>query len=135
MDRLIIERGYFSECTIGTLKLGDFKCFALELPYMGNLVNVSCIPEGVYAGRLIVSPSLGECIEVADVDGRTYIRIHAGNYTRQIEGCVLVGDSIKFLDGDGTPDITNSRNTLKALIARVKSLDEFEIVIGSNFEV
>ena len=61
------------------------------------------------------------------VDNRTWIEIHAGNYTRQIEGCILVGDSLKYLDRDDILDVTNSKNTLGSLMAILPDTFEVEI--------
>lgn len=123
-----ITRSYFDDCTIGRLEIDCFKCFTLELPDLNNQVNISCIPEGIYKGTYIKSPSLGECIDIMDVKGRTYIRIHAGNYTSQIKGCILVGDGIRHLNGDNIPDITNSKYTLSILLDSLPS-DDFEVEI------
>ncbi|GAB5451818.1 MAG: hypothetical protein Hals2KO_21460 [Halioglobus sp.] len=53
------------------------------------------------------------------VPSRSMIEIHAGNYTRDIEGCILVGDSIRFLDADLIPDVANSKTTLSKLLAEL----------------
>ena len=101
------------DCTIGMLTLddNDFRCFTLELPDKDNKSNVSCIPAGTYNYYKRESPSNGYVIELQDVVGRSYIQIHKGNYTRQIAGCILVGDSIADIDKDGIPDVTNSSVT------------------------
>ncbi len=118
MDTLTatLQRVYQNDCTVGMLNLGNFRCFTLELPWKDNQKNISCIPAGVYKCNKILSPSLGECIEIYGVSGRDYIRIHAGNYTSQIQGCVLVGASLTDINHDGTPDVTSSRNTLAELM-------------------
>lgn len=113
---LKIKLGYFDDCSFGLLTYEGFKCFTLALPWKDNLPNISCIPAGEYKASKHTSPRNGECIAIHDVPGRTHIQIHSGNFTYQIAGCFLVGDSIKFLNGDLTPDITNSKNTLKALL-------------------
>lgn len=119
MPEVFIDTKKYHDCTLGrlTLSKGTFTCFTLELPWRGNQANKSCIPAGNYTARKIVSPHNGEVILIEDVEGRTHIQIHAGNFTRQILGCVLVGDGIKHLDGDGIPDVTNSGRTLAALMA------------------
>ncbi len=124
---LKLQRIYRKDCTLGILDLvnefspmlpePEFTCFTLELPDLNNQQNISCIPEGKYNCKLIVSPSLGRCIDVQDVYGRTYIRIHKGNFTSQILGCILVGDSIKDLNGDNIPDVASSKETLNALMS------------------
>lgn len=111
-----LSRWYHNDCTLGRLKLGSFQCFTLELPWLDNQNDISCIHEGVYKYKLHNSPSKGMVLEIQDVEGRTYIQIHAGNYTHQILGCILVGSGIKWLDSDGVPDVTNSVNTLRKLL-------------------
>lgn len=117
MDILRINRKNFHDCTIGRLTYGDFQCFTLELPWMANQKNISCIPRaGAYQGVKHTSPSNGACIAITNVKDRTHIQIHSGNFVRQIKGCIAVGDSIKFLDDDNIPDVTNSKNTLQRLL-------------------
>ena len=118
------------DCTLGRLSYGDFQCFTLELPDLDNAPNISCIPAGRYRVTKYQSPSKGSVLLLHGVEGRTYIEIHAGNFTRQIEGCILTGDGIKYLDGDSIPDVTNSKNTLKKLLSLVP--DETVIEIKRN---
>ena len=113
---IVVQTICYGDSTIGRMSCGDLHCFTLELPWLGNEQSVSCIPEGKYTVELIDSPSNGMCLAIQGVEGRTHIQIHSGNYTRQIRGCMLVGDSIKYLDGDDIPDVTNSRNTLSKLL-------------------
>ena len=122
-----ISRFYHHDCTLGRLSIDGFQCFTLELPDLDNQRNISCIPAGTYKARKYQSPSKGLCFLLEDVPNRTYIEIHAGNYTRQIQGCILVGDGIKFLDGDLIPDVTNSGATLKKLLSLLP--DEIEITL------
>jgi hypothetical protein len=112
-----IETWQRDDCTLGVLTCGDFKCFTLELPWRDNERNVSCIPraEG-YKGVKFLSNKNGSAIKIINVMNRDHIQIHKGNYTSQIEGCILVGDSIKFLNEDGIPDVTNSKKTMNKLL-------------------
>lgn len=55
-------------------------------------------------------------LELQDVPGRTFIQIHSANYIKQLLGCIAVGDSVRFLDSDGIPDVTNSKATLRKLL-------------------
>jgi len=114
-----LYRWYHDDCTIGRLCFEDFQCFTLELPDLNNQRNISCIPEGVYNCHIFNSQKNGKVISIEDVPGRSYIQIHSGNFTSQIEGCILVGDSIKRLNADNIPDVTNSKKTLSELLAIV----------------
>lgn len=110
-----IETVSYEDATIGRLWCESFQCFTLELPWLDNQTNISCIPAGVYPYERHISPSLGDVIHILDVEGRTWIYIHAGNFTRQIKGCCLVGNAILYLDADNIPDVANSKNTLDRL--------------------
>ncbi len=128
MKNLKINRWYHNDCTIGRLSYGDFQCFTLELPLLNNATDVSCIyPAGGYVGQKHFSPNNGDCIAINNVMGRTNIQIHSGNYVSEIRGCILVGDSVKFLNNDLIPDVTNSKRTLEKLLALLP--DKFTIEI------
>lgn len=124
----ITGRAHHEDCTLGRLSYGDYQCFTLELPWRNNKASISCIPLGLYQCQKIISPSLGECVDVKNVSGRTYIRIHKGNFTRQIEGCILVGTSIQFIDGDSVPDVGASTKAFTGLMNVLP--DSFEMEIG-----
>lgn len=128
MSIININRWYQPDCTLGRLSCGKLKCFTLELPDNNNQPNISCIPAGEYQAFKRNSPKNGLCIELLNVPGRSNIQIHAGNYTRQIQGCILPGDSIKYLDADGTPDVTNSKSVLGSLLESLP--EKFTVVIS-----
>ena len=111
-----IDRWYQPDCTIGRLSINNFQCFTLELPDLGNEQDISCIPDGRYEYYFRESPSNGNVLELRNVPDRSYIQIHAANHTRQLRGCIAVGDSVRFLDSDKIPDITNSKKTLSKLL-------------------
>ena len=120
MSEIIIRTLSLKDCTIGQMELigTPFKCFTLELPWLNNQSNISCIPAGTYQYKKRKSPTLGWVIHILGVDGRTWIYIHAGNFTSQIKGCVLVGQAIKDINRDGTPDVTSSAPTFNSLMDR-----------------
>ena len=115
------------DCTLGRLSVGDFRCFTLELPWRDNKRNVSCIPEGFFLVTKHHSPSHGDVLKIHDVPDRSHILIHAGNFTRNTQGCILIGDGIKHLDHDNIPDVTNSKKTLVKLLASVSESMLLEI--------
>jgi len=123
-----LERWSRNNCTLGILSCGTFQCFTLELPDLGNQPDISCIPAGKYEYYFRNSPKNGPVLELRGVPGRTYIQIHSANFTRDINGCVAVGDSIKFLDGDEIPDVTNSKNTHERLLELAGQSGVIEIV-------
>jgi len=123
-----IKRMYLPQCTLGVLTVDDFRCFTLELPMLDNAPDISCIyAAGGFRGNKHFSPHNGDVVAINNVMDRTNIQIHSGNFTRDVLGCILVGESIKFLDGDNIPDVTNSRNTLKKLLAVLPDTFSIEI--------
>ena len=130
MERIIIRRAYFDDCTIGRGSYKGFNFCVLELPDKGNQKNISCIPEGIHVAKKRFSPGKQyEVIEYVRIPNRTFIQAHYGNFTRQLLGCQLYGDGLKYLDGDDIIDITNSEKTIKKILSMLTDEDEFEIEI------
>lgn len=100
LQRMIKTSTYIA----GTLSSSDKGYFAwtLELPWKSNATGVSCIPEGLYKCRPYMSSKLGRCIEIMNVPNRTEIRIHKGNATSEIHGCILVGEMLLLSNTDTT---------------------------------
>lgn len=129
MDVITIKRAYMPNCTIGFGSFKGFDFFVLELPWKDNTKNISCIPPGNYDAIKRISPGKGyEVIEFINVPNRTYIQAHYGNFTRQILGCQLYGDSLKFVDGDSIIDVTNSEETIKKLLSMLPDVFEIKII-------
>jgi hypothetical protein len=118
MANITILRAYFGDCTISrVITAGGFKCLGLELPWLGNQPRISCIPEGEYPYRVALSPRSGKnVIWIDKVPERSAIQIHPGNYTSQIQGCLLPGRAVTDLNNDGVLDITASGETMQLLL-------------------
>jgi Family of unknown function (DUF5675) len=104
-----------------------YSCKSMELPWLDNQTDISCIPTGKYDVVKHVSPKFGECFWIKDVHGREQILIHKGNYNRDTKGCILPGRSFADIDNDGSADVTNSGNTLRDLMRLLP--DNFKITI------
>lgn len=128
MEKLIIDRLHLEDCTIGRANFNGFKCFSLELKWNENKTSISCIPAGIYKCQKRNTPDRGDHFIVEGVYGRTWILGHIGNFTSDIEGCILFGDSIKDINNDGVCDVTNSTVTFRALMKKLPS--DFELWIG-----
>ena len=81
----ILGRRYDKNQTFGKLYiLKDdeciFHCNTLELKWMGNIKNISCIPEGHYHVEKMVRPNGKPGLWIKDVPKRTAILIHLGNF-------------------------------------------------------
>lgn len=92
-----------------------FQSVSLELPWLENIQNQSCIPTGVYTVSKVNSPKFGSVLKIHQVPGRSQILIHPGNYTSEIKGCVLLGEHFADINNDQITDVTNSRSTISRL--------------------
>lgn len=132
--RLLLKRLDGNEKqTIGKLyALGEYDAvkkeyFSLELPWLDNATNISCIPLGEYKVTKRWSNKFKHHFHVQDVEGRSYILIHAGNFYTDIEGCILVGMDLKDLDKDGFMDVKDSGDAMEELLKIMP--DEFTLTI------
>lgn len=141
--KIKLIRRYFSGCTLGTLIFPNGKSFTImERPALDNKQSVSCIPEGSYTLRQRTSPvvertSKGEFPqgwEVTNVPNRSYIMFHVGNYVRNSDGCLLVGENFSFHNGEFM--VTNSVKAFREFMAALSSKDEWtlEILPASYYE-
>ena len=131
--KLLLERySHGEKQTIGNLigvsEVGHsvFSCDSLELPWLDNQSNISCIPLKTYKLKKRYSKKYGNHLHVQDVEGRTFILIHSGNYYTQILGCILVG-KLGFINNDDIVDVGSSRKTLKRLMNNIEFDDNGEI--------
>lgn len=100
--------------TTGTLTADGFKCSTLERPWLDNKKNVSCIPKGKYHVVFSFSPKFMKgTYEILNVPNRSGVRFHSGNFVFDVEGCILLGNGYKDINGDGQLDIVNSRVAIK----------------------
>lgn len=80
----------------------------LEPPWKNNQKNVSCIPEGIYLCKRIVSPKYGDTFEICDIPKRTNVVFHPGNRMLDTKACVLVAEEYGLLYNN--PAILRSKN-------------------------
>ncbi len=90
-----------------------FECFTLELPWKNNQKNISRIPTGKYECAVGYSNKFKKILyQIKNVPNRLGILFHGGNYYTQIQGCILLGDSLTDINKDGQKDVTNSVKTV-----------------------
>ena len=88
----------------------------LELSWKNNKKRESCIPIGDYKVKKRYSKKFGNHFHVQNVKDRSYILIHKGNYYTDILGCILVGNDLRYINGDNEIDVINSTKTMKELL-------------------
>jgi hypothetical protein len=131
---LLLERVYGTKVqTIGRLYVLDsdktikYSCDTLELPWKENKRNVSCIPAGKYKVKKRYSPKFGNHFHVTEVENRSYILIHKGNYYTDIRGCILVGRDLSDINNDNNLDVVSSGAAMSDLLKIMP--DEFTLTI------
>lgn len=114
--------------TFGVLKQDDIPfAVTLELPWRDNERETSCIPNGEYLCKRILSPKFGDTFEVQDVPGRTHILFHRGNLTKDTQGCILVAE--QFESVYEKPGIASSGKGFGEFMYRLLNMREFQISI------
>jgi hypothetical protein len=100
-------------CTNGTNML---TLQTLELPWLNNMPNISCIPTGTYTvARTFSIRHLRWMYEILKVTQRDGIRLDVANYYYQLQGCVALGLTKSDINKDGELDVVSSMLASKAL--------------------
>ena len=112
----MLQRAYFKEGTNGTLFSSDnFLCHTIELPWLNNKRNVSCIPEGAYEVVPRFSKRFQHHLILKNVKGRSYILFHpANNALKDLQGCIA---PVTYLYGIGRG--VYSKDALQKLLSLV----------------
>lgn len=113
----------------------------LENPWLDNKQFDSCIPEGIYAVKLresqiVQRTTKGEFTqgyELVDVDGRTGIIIHIGNYVEDTDGCPLTGTTIG--EKNGVPCVWSSSDAFRKFMGLMAEEDITHVSIEKKEEV
>lgn len=113
---LILKRTYLPTGTNGSLWLQQQQlCFTIELPWLLNQKNISCIPEGNYPLKKRYSQRFGWHILVDQVFERNLILIHPANQAqKELQGCIA---PVTSLNGEGKGlDSRRAFNYLKNIV-------------------
>ena len=103
-----------SDVTLGNLHIEGINhkpIYTLENPWRDNERNVSCIPVGEYKCEPFSGIKHKNCFQVCDVKDRSYILFHIGNYEKDTDGCILIGQGA-LLNGSEYM-IVNSQATMR----------------------
>lgn len=85
--------------TFSRMFIENWWCHFLEPPDRNNQEYISCIPAGEYLCEIISSKHFGKVYELKNVEGRTVVYIHTGNWAgdklegfrTDSEACLLPG--------------------------------------------
>lgn len=126
--RIELIRSYYDDHTISQFELDGVQLYILERPWLDNLPNVSCIPEGMYEVSRVGKErwrKYKDVWEVENVPERSSILIHRGNYVRNSRGCLLIG--FKY-----APDVPMIQSSVPARNFLRKRVRDFELLITSG---
>jgi hypothetical protein len=124
MELKLIRETYSKDSTIGKLYInGVSHCFTLEdMVRPKKIKSITAIPSGkyevviTYSNRFKVQMPL--LLNVPNFEG---VRIHSGNYSKDTDGCILVG-STKAVDfiGNSKAQYAKLLSILKKAISKEK---------------
>lgn len=131
------DSGTFGQLTV---EGSDFSCVTLELPWLGDQANISCIPVGSYMCDWKWSQSHGRDVyHVEGVpDGRTNVEMHSANIIAQLRGCIALGQEQAIFPADtfeGIEVATKGVQHSKATVASFEQLmnqTSFTLVISNE---
>tara|TARA_B100000809_G_C14953137_1_gene464634 strand:+ start:413 stop:808 length:396 start_codon:yes stop_codon:yes gene_type:complete len=110
-----LKRTYHKGGTNGTLFYkGLFFGFTIELPWLENRRNISCIPEGTYEIKARFSEKLKQHLILQQVQNRSLILMHpANNALKELQGCIA---PVTYLTGIGKGSYSKPQlNKLRSL--------------------
>ena len=137
MKLILIRHARRADYTIGRLEDENGKkiCDTLEpiwRNYDGGEMKIprkSAIPEGTYRVVITKSQRFQKYLPLlVGVPGFEGVRIHAGNTSRDTEGCILVGQNIQV------GKVLWSRSTLEKLMRLIENEKEIYLTIKNTWE-
>lgn len=98
MELKLIREDFTEDSTIGKLYINEvFHCYTLEDKVREvKIKNITAIPKGKYEVIISYSNRFKQMMPLLlNVPNFQGVRIHWGNYSKDTEGCILVGDTKK----------------------------------------
>lgn len=125
MNKVKLERFLETkQSTIGKIYINDKHfCYSLELPDKNNEPFISRIPAGTYQCLPYSSKKYPDVVELQNVENRSKILIHAGNYPKDTQGCIILGYTSYKKNYVGT-----SKKALKEFLKKTSLTFEIEII-------
>jgi hypothetical protein len=130
---IVLKREYLPGVTKGVLigyKNKEAVLFlnTIELKWLDNKTQVSCIPEGVYPFYPSIWNKYNKAVlELKDVPNRSEILFHSANYASgklvQLRGCIAPVTGYADIDGDGIIDGTSSKDAFIKLMAEFGNIE------------
>lgn len=130
-----LYRSYLDNCTLGKILIGgNLICYTVELPYLSNKKNISCVPEGEYLLKCISTINHKDSFFLENIDlgvswnsntTRTEIEIHIFNFPHESSGCIGPGLELHPTHWG----VSHSAKAMKKLNSIIKKEDEWKLII------
>lgn len=133
MYKLILKRfAYTPMGTFGSMLMPDgTKIFTVEDAWRENKPNVSCIPLGTYqCSPRFYNRGGYPAIRIEDVENRSHILIHRGNTELDVEGCIVTGMKLGFINNRWA--VASSKTAFDIVVQNLGD-QHFELLI-ENFD-
>ena len=133
MYKLILKRfAYTPMGTFGSMLMPDgTKIFTVEDAWRENKPNISCIPLGTYqCSPRFYNRGGYPAIRIEDVENRSHILIHRGNTEVDVEGCIVTGMKLGFINNRWA--VASSRTAFDIVVKNLGD-QHFELLI-ENFD-
>jgi hypothetical protein len=128
METVKLERfAYTPWGVFGRLVYGDFRAFSVERPWVNNVAQQSCIPDGEYNLQWYNSPKhgptwavVGGTVSLFPEPGkaRAAVLIHVGNTMDDLLGCIALGSTLGTVNGKWA--VLNSTATVNSFLSLTK---------------
>ena len=137
MNLILTRTTYRRDGIFGAIvadETGAHICLSLEHSYLqADGTFAAKLPVGAYQcvrgpHRLHGMQSDFETFEISGVVGHSNILFHWGNFNKDSEGCVLVGEHL-IKQADGTEMIDNSRYTFAKFMALQAGVNVFTLTV------
>lgn len=123
----------------GILQVDDFTCKTGELPWRNNEKGKSCIPAGTYIAKIFQSPKFGKVYKLEGTEPRTFVLIHSGNFSgnvdkgkkSDVEGCILLGQKLGVINNQ---KVVQSSKWAVTHFMNVTNGEDLEIEIKEEFD-
>ena len=113
--------------TFGALVIdGQPICNTLEPYHRDNEKNISSIPAGQYVCKPYSSERYPNTYEITNIEGRSKVLFHSGNWDDDTMGCILLGESFSTIGSDWV--VSDSRGAMGEFMTSVHGTFQLTIV-------
>jgi hypothetical protein len=137
MNLVMLRETYDKDGIFSQLWLGDEMAVTLEHSYWIGDTWVAKIPLGEFVcvrgqHRLHGMNEDFETFEITGIEGHSNLLFHWGNFNKDSEGCVLLGE--KITDIGGSKMVTNSRMVFRKFMQLQAGIDSFSLKVEEMYD-